>query len=153
MLNVTLYVPGVSPGIVPGDFHDCPGRPSISTAAPIGTDETINCPSAGAGGATGAAGAFLAVFTDRDGEDDEEPRACPFSALCCWLNGAEVPGAEFACGAAEFSAEESEEGWCCNISASPTIRQIPPTTSPVNLQWLVGGSCFLVVVAAFAGSP
>jgi hypothetical protein len=154
MLNVTLYVPGVSPGIVPGDFHDCPGRPSISTAAPIGTDETINCPSAAAGGATGADGAFFAAFIGRDEEDDDEDAcACAFSVLPCWLNGAEAaPGAEFAGCAVALSVEESEEGWCCNISASPTIRQIPPTTSPVNLQWFVGGSCFLVVVV-FAGSP
>ena len=86
MLNVTLYVPGASPEIVPGAFHDCPARPSISTAAPIGTEVTINWPSVAAGGGAGA-GTFFGALAVRD----EAVCACVLvaaSLLLCWLNGA-----------------------------------------------------------------
>src|SRR5258708_38391191 len=99
MLNVTLYVPAVRPGTVCGAFHCCPARPSISTVAPIGMEETINCPSAGAGGATGAAAAFLAALLARD-DVCVLPDACPGSCASCAaglcavfrLNGALAPG-------------------------------------------------------------
>src|SRR5260221_11935891 len=84
MLNVTLYVPGVSPGTVCGVFHDCPVRPSISTVAPIGNEETINWPSVGAGGATGATTDVLraALLARVEG-------ACVVAGLSLsWLNGA-----------------------------------------------------------------
>src|SRR5579859_4172183 len=75
MLNETLYVPAASPGTVCGAFHCCPARPSISTVAPMGMEETINCPSAGAGGATGAAAAFRAALLARD-DTCGRPSAC-----------------------------------------------------------------------------
>src|SRR5207302_8619165 len=102
MLNVTLYVPAASPGTVCGAFHCCPVRPSISTVAPIGMEETINCPSAAAGGATGAAAAFLAALLARD-DVCGRPSACASVCACpgatcasavCRLNGA----AEFEAG-------------------------------------------------------
>src|SRR6266853_2709614 len=89
MLNVTLYVPGVSPGTVCGVFHDCPVRPSISTVAPIGNEETINWPSDGAGGATGTATDVLRAALLARVED-----VCSVAgASVSWLNGAGAPAA------------------------------------------------------------
>src|SRR6476661_4548564 len=82
MLNVTLYVPAASPGTVCGAFHCCPARPSISTVAPIGMEETINCPSAGAGGATGAAATFRAALLARD-DACGRPSACACPGASC----------------------------------------------------------------------
>src|SRR6478735_12394225 len=82
MLNVTLYVPAASPGTVCGAFHCCPARPSISTVAPIGMEETINCPSAGAGGATGAAATFRAALLARD-DVCGRPSACACPCASC----------------------------------------------------------------------
>src|SRR5579859_2373449 len=139
--------------MVPGDFHDCPGFPSISTAAPFGTDETINWPSAGAGGATGAAGALLGALADRDeAAVAETPRVLIFPPLPCPLNGAAELAAEFATGP-PASSSGAADGRRCKISASPTTRNIPPTTSPVKRQWFVAGGDFLAVVFAGAGSP
>src|ERR1051326_7797472 len=127
MLNVTLYVPGVSPGIVPGAFHDCPGRPSISTAAPMGTEDTINCASAGAGGAAGA-GAFLGALTVRK----DACAGALVAALLSWLNGAGALTAGLAgVGAAALSAAGSL-GRRCNSKASATITTSTPTTAPTN---------------------
>src|SRR5579859_2416221 len=101
--------------MVPGDFHDCPGFPSISTAAPIGTDETINWPSAGAGGATGAADAFLGALAGRDEAAGAAPRVCAFPPPPCVLNGAADPAAEFATGPPASSAGAAD-AWCCKIN-------------------------------------
>src|SRR6476646_11581492 len=85
-LNVTLYVPGASAGTVCGAFQDCPARPSISTVAPIGMEETVNCPSLGAGGATGAA-ACLADLPARAGAgaDADTGRDLPCSSCSAFI--------------------------------------------------------------------
>src|SRR5215472_653171 len=114
MLNVTLYVPGANPVTVCGAFHDCPGRPSISTVAPIGTDDTINWPSLGAGGGAGATRAFFAARPDRPAYargGGDCVCACDSGCVCVppatdgWLNGAGAVAAEFAGSSLAFSVE------------------------------------------------
>ena len=83
----------------------CPARPSISTVAPMGMEETIDCPSLAVGGATGAAGAYRADLPARAGAGADArlrfalfilPRLLLFSIV--WpalpLNGAGVFAAD-----------------------------------------------------------
>src|SRR5690242_16508140 len=105
MLNVTLYVPAASPGTVCGAVHCCPARPSISTVAPMGMEETINCPSVGAGGATGTAAACRAALLARD-DVCERPSACSSACACPCASCAAWLCAVFRLnGAAEFEAD------------------------------------------------
>src|SRR5258708_8149225 len=139
MLNVTLYVPAASPGTVCGAFHCCPVRPSISTVAPIGMDETINCPSLGAGGATGAADAFLAALPECDGA------LCALACSSCaasafstaWVALRPNGNPELAAGLDDdgAAASSSSAGWRWKSNAATTIRQSPPTTAATTFQW------------------
>src|SRR6478672_11109411 len=143
MLNATLYVPAAKPVTVCGAFHCWPGRPSISTVAPMGIEETINCPSLGAGGATGAAAAYLADLPARAGAgaDADVVRDLPcsscaafiFSIACSALrpNGAGVFAAD--CDGAPASSSTAGCRW--NTSANTTITHNPPTTAATTFQW------------------
>ena len=137
MLKVTLYRPGASAGIVPGAFHDCPALPSISTVAPIGTEETINQPSAVAGEeAEAVADVFLPGRTGRADEDTACVCCCAAGSTASWLNGA----AAFAVGSTgccvvALSGGSSGLGFRWKTIAKPIIRQSPPTTPPTSFQW------------------
>src|SRR6478609_4080542 len=140
MLNVTLYVPAASPGTVCGAFHCCPAWPSISTVAPIGMEETINCPSAGAGGATGAAATFRAALLARD---DACGRASVCAGLCSFcadwlcavfrLKGAAAPEAGFDDCVDGSSGSSGVRCW--NSMALTTITIRAETTPPTSFQW------------------
>src|ERR1041385_6453154 len=134
MLNVTLYVPAVNPGMVCGAFHCCPARPSISTVAPMGMDETINCPSAGAGGATGAAATFLAALLACDDVCWRPSAGEPCASWLCAvfrLNGTDEVAPGFDCVAGSSGSSGVR---CWNSSAATTTTIRPETTPPTNFQ-------------------
>ncbi|MGC2697288.1 MAG: hypothetical protein WA738_16000, partial [Candidatus Angelobacter sp.] len=97
----------------------------------MGTDETVNCPSLGAGGATGAAGALRAHLPGRAeavcvlGAD-----VCSLVAAAWWLNGAGAFAGELATGCVAALSVGTSVGWRLKIIANPTIKHNPPTTPP-----------------------